>query len=116
MTKFLRKSDRRLPGTGDGNAQRFDVAPQHAHAERVKGRDHGLGDGESANQLVHALDHLAGGLVGEGDGEDGLRHHAQVLDQMGDAVGDDARLAAARAGQDQHRAVGGFDGFALLRD
>ena len=38
-----------------------------------------------------------------------------ILDQMGDAVGDDARLAAARAGQDQHRPVSGFDGFALLR-
>ena len=29
-------------------------------------------------------------------------------------IGDDAGLAAARAGQDQHRPVGGFDGFALL--
>ena len=44
-----------------------------------------------------------------------LRHHAFVLDQIGDAIGDDARLPAAGAGEDQHRALGGFDGLALLR-
>jgi len=38
-----------------------------------------------------------------------------VLDEIGDAVGNDAGLAAAGAGEDQHRALGGFDGFALLR-
>ena len=38
-----------------------------------------------------------------------------VLDQIGDAISDDARLPAAGAGQDQHRALGGFDGFTLLR-
>jgi hypothetical protein len=38
-----------------------------------------------------------------------------VIDEVGDAVGDDARLAAARAGEDEHRSFGGFDGFALLR-
>src|ERR1700690_2522192 len=38
-----------------------------------------------------------------------------MLDQMGDAEGDDARLPAARAGQDEHRAVGGLDSFTLLR-
>ena len=42
-------------------------------------------------------------------------HHAFVLDQVRDAIGDDARLAAAGAGKDEHRAFGGFDGFALLR-
>jgi len=34
---------------------------------------------------------------------------------VGDAVGDDPGLAAARAGEDEHRPIGGFDGFALLR-
>jgi hypothetical protein len=38
-----------------------------------------------------------------------------VFDQVGDAVGDDAGLAAAGAGKDQHRAFSSFDGFALLR-
>ena len=36
--------------------------------------------------------------------------------EIGDAVRDDARLARAGAGKDQHRAVDGFDGLALLRD
>ena len=36
--------------------------------------------------------------------------------EVRDAIGDDARLAAARAGENQHRPVDGFDGFALLRD
>jgi hypothetical protein len=34
---------------------------------------------------------------------------------MGDAIRDDASLAAARAGQDQYRALGSFDSLALLR-
>jgi hypothetical protein len=34
---------------------------------------------------------------------------------MGNAIGDDARLSAARAGQNQYRAVRGFDRLALLR-
>ena len=40
---------------------------------------------------------------------------ALVQDQVGDAVGDDAGLAAARAGQDQDGAVGGQHRLALLR-
>ncbi len=35
-------------------------------------------------------------------------------DQMRNAMRDDARLAAARAGQDQHRAFGRFYCFTLL--
>ena len=51
---------------------------------------------------AHALAHLARGLVGEGHrqdvgGLDPLRH------EVGDARRDDARLAGARPGQDQHR-------------
>ena len=38
-----------------------------------------------------------------------------LLDQVGDAIGDDARLAAARAGQDQHRPIDGLDRLPLLR-
>ena len=42
-------------------------------------------------------------------------HDAAILNEIGDAVGDDPGLAAARAGEDEHRPVRGFDGFALLR-
>ena len=41
--------------------------------------------------------------------------HALLLDQPGDAAGDDAGFAGTGAGKDQHRALGGFDGLALLR-
>ena len=37
------------------------------------------------------------------------------VNQVRDAIGDDARLAAAGAGQDEHRPVHSLDGFALLR-
>jgi len=38
-----------------------------------------------------------------------------VLDQMSDSIGDDACLAATRAGQDQQRTVNGLNRLALLR-
>ena len=115
MTKLLVWPMGGWPGTVEGMRRASISRRNSAHAERMKSRDHRLGNGKAADQFVHALDHLGGGLVGEGHGQDGFRHHAQMLDQMGDAVGDDARLAAARAGQDEHRAFGGFDSFTLLR-
>ena len=54
---------------------------------------------------VDALAHLAGGLVGEGEGEHGARVHAALAEQPGDARGQDAGLAAAGAGHDEDRAV-----------
>ena len=39
---------------------------------------------------------------------------AALLDEISDAMGDDAGLARAGSGEDQHRAVDGFDGFTLL--
>jgi hypothetical protein len=38
-----------------------------------------------------------------------------MLDQISNAVGNDTRLPAARASEDEHRALGSFDGLALLR-
>ena len=40
---------------------------------------------------------------------------AALLDEVGDAVGDDARLAGAGAGQQQHGAIDGLNAFLLLR-
>ena len=54
-------------------------------------------------QFRDALLHFARGFVGEGDGEDVSGRDA-ALDHVRDAEGDDARLARARAGEDQHRA------------
>ena len=70
---------------------------------------------DSPPTSVDALDHLGRSFVGERHREDRFGHHAHVLDQVSNPVGDDTCLPAARAGEDQHRAVGGFDGFALLR-
>src|SRR5215469_6024251 len=38
-----------------------------------------------------------------------------MLDEIGDPVGNDARLAAARARQNEHRSIDSFNGLALLR-
>ena len=58
----------------------------------------------AAGELLDALAHLAGGLVGEGDGEDAIGPHA-AAQQLGDAEGDDARLARAGAGEDEQRSA-----------
>ena len=56
-----------------------------------------------SEQRLDALAHLLGRLVGEGDGEDLVRTRESLGDQIGDAMRDDARLARARAGEDQQR-------------
>ena len=66
-----------------------------------------------ADERVDAVAHLARGLVGEGNGEDAPRADVLLADEVGDAVGDDARLAGAGPGEDQQRPVGLLDGFAL---
>ena len=58
--------------------------------------------------------HFLGGLVGEGDGEDLVGLRVAVGDEVRDAMRDDARLARARAGEDQQRAVDVQDRFALF--
>src|SRR5262249_2364478 len=92
-------------------AEVLDFAPQDARAGRVEGAD---------PQALHreeglaALAHLARGLVGEGDREDLVRSRAARGDEPGDAARDDARLARARPGQDQERALAVDDRRALL--
>ena len=58
----------------------------------------------SADQLFDSFAHLPGSLVGEGHGQDLIGAHA-LLDQVSDAVCHGRGLAAARARQDQQRAV-----------
>ena len=88
--------------------QRIAIAPQQPHAERVEGarRRAPNPSGTSSSSDGYALAHLAGGFVGERDGQDGGRRHVPRGDQVRDAVRDDAGLAAARAGQDQQRTFG----------
>ena len=68
-----------------------------------------------ADEADDPLAQLRGGLVGEGDGQDPERRHALDPDQVGDPVGQDPRLAGARAGQDEQRTLGGRDRASLLR-
>ena len=62
----------------------------------------------------HAVEHLARGLVRESEQQDVLRQDA-VFEQVGDAIGERARLAAARAGDHQRRPRRRGDGGELLR-
>jgi len=95
--------------------QRLNVAPQHPHAKRVEGSNHGLRSARPPTSFSTRAAISAEALLVNGDGEDGIGRHAQVLDQMRDAVCDHARLATARAGKDQHRPVDGLHRLALLR-
>src|SRR5690606_29113085 len=67
-------------------------------AQVVEGRDRQPASFTTAQQAADALLHLAGGLVGEGYGDDVLRADAALLDQVGDLAGDHAGLAGAGAG------------------
>ncbi len=81
--------------------QRRSFAPEQTDAEGVK-RGNCRGVARLArNQGTDALAHFAGGLVGEGDGQDGPSGDLVGADQVRDAVRDHAGLAAARAGQDE---------------
>ena len=85
---------------------------QDAHAHAVNGaHPHG---GSAVDHGGEALLHLVGGLVGEGDGEDGGGIDPLLLDEVGDARGQNARLAAARARQHEHGALGVRHRFDLL--
>ena len=93
-------------------AQPLGLAAQDAGAHRVEGRDpHDAR--HRADEGADAAAHLAGGLVGEGDGEDLVGAHAAHADEVGDAVGEHARLARAGAGQDEQRALEVGHGLAL---
>jgi hypothetical protein len=86
---------------------------QEPHAEAVERGDPALQRGPPEEALRAGL-HLPRRLVRERDREQGLGRDALLEDEVGDAVGDDAGLAAPCAGQDQHRPVGGQHGDPLL--
>ena len=64
--------------------------------------------GFDAGQVLHPVEHLPGGLVGEGEEEDLVRPDA-LAEQMGDAVGEGARLAGTGASQHEQRPRRGGD-------
>ena len=89
------------------------VAPQDAHAGRVE-RAHPHLAGHRADQRLDPLAHLVGGLVGEGDGEDGEGADAVLVDEVGDAVREHPGLARTGPGHHQQRAVGVDHGVELV--
>ena len=66
------------------------------------------------HQFVQALHHLFGGLIRKSHGQDPPRAHPHRFDQISHPLGDDAGLAGAGPGQNQHRAVDGLNGFLLF--
>ena len=68
-----------------------------------------------ADEVLHALAHLARGLVGERDREDLARPRLSVAQQARDAARQHARLARAGAGDDEQRRTAVGDGLALRR-
>ena len=88
---------------------RLAVAPQHPRADRVEraGLDVPAGLADEADD---PFPQLGGGAVGEGHREDLPRPDALDADQVGDAMREDAGLAAAGARQDEQRPVGRRDG------
>ncbi len=95
-------------------AHALGLAAQHARAHAVEGADP-----HSARHRPHealdALLHLAGGLVGEGDGHHLVRACVLHLEQPGHPMREYARLAGAGAGKDEQRALDVRDRLALLR-
>ena len=66
------------------------------------------------HEVGDPLDHLARGFVGKSEQQDAGGAHA-ILHQVGHAVGERARLAAAGPGDDERGAGLGGDGRELLR-
>jgi len=94
-------------------ADALGFAAQQARAHAVEGADpHGARD--RSHEAADALLHLAGGLVGEGDGHHLVGPHAVNLDEVGHAVREHAGLARPGAGEDEQRALEVGDGGALL--
>ena len=90
------------------------VAAQDAGGDGVEGAEPEAGGG-AADQALHATDHLARRLVGEGDREHLPRPGPAGGEDVGEARGEHAGLAGAGAGQHQERAVQRFRRLALLR-
>ena len=91
------------------------VAAQHAAAGGVERHHPHAGGDAAAHQLLHALLHLGRGAVGEGDRKHLGGRGQLLLDQVGDAVRQHARLAGTGPCHHQQRAFRAEHRLALLR-
>jgi hypothetical protein len=87
---------------------------QEFEAETVKRRG---GDvlGGLADEFAQASSHFPRRFAREGDGEDAVRRRATLFENVGDAIGQRARLAAPCASKHQERSVNSLDRLTLLR-
>ena len=92
----------------------FGMPAQDLDADRVEGAEPRHSLNRTADERTDALLHFARRLVGEGDREDLGRIRLACREYMGDAGRQHARLADARAREDEHGPIGGFDGAPLL--
>ena len=81
----------------------------------MKGRNQRISGTAATQKVPNAELHLIGGFVRERDGEDVLRTHITILDQMSHAIRNDPCLTASGAGKDEHRPFDGFNSFQLFR-
>ena len=100
--------DRELAGV----AQPGGLGAEHARAGGVEGH-HPHRAHAAAHQQLGAVAHLPRRLVGERDGQDLVGLGGVGGHQVGDAVGEHARLARARAGEDELRPGPVGDGLPL---
>ena len=89
-------------------------AAQQTRAGGVEGAEPQRQAG-GAKQAVHPLPHFLGRLVGECHRQDLFGAHPAVADQVGDAVGDDARFPRTGTGQNKNGALGVLHRFPLRR-
>ena len=89
------------------------MAAEDAVADGMEGSAPEAG-GLLGQEGVHALEHFAGGFVGEGEQEDVLRGDG-VFQEVGDAICQRPGLAAAGSGDDEALAGRRGDGSELLR-
>ena len=87
---------------------------QHAVAQPVK-RAYPHAARIDRQHRREARDHLFRSLIGEGNSKNAMRTHRTRADQISDARGQYARLAAARTGKNQRRLVRQRDGLLLGR-
>ena len=96
-------------------ADQFGVLAQHFRADAVEGAEPRHPLEALADDRGDPFLHLAGGLVGEGHGENFAGPGLAREDDMGESASEGSGLAGAGTGEDQHRAVGGQHGLALRR-
>ena len=98
--------------------QMVSFSAQEASSPGVEGAQGGRLPGWLAlgrQKLLHVCQHFARRLVGEGHSQHVLWRGAERVDGIGDAVGQDACLAGAGAGEYQHRAGWCADRLTLRR-